>query len=179
MKTTAILLTAGTMILAAEAAWAGPAADSDDSQEYVKGALIPAAALRHPACQAAKRYSDLITAGHYDQIGSLFSKDALYLGPVDQPIRGSDKIGAFYVAFMAGHKAQSHIASLAPVGRHDCYMEMQGSLDTDSPAVIDRFTTDSSGKVVRLCIYFRPDRAKALLPSATSALQSLADDRTR
>ncbi len=173
MKTIALLLTAGAMILAAEAAWARPAADGD-GQEYVKDALIPAAALRHPACQAAKRYSDLITAGHYDLIGGLFSKDALYLGPVDQPIRGNDRIGAFYVAFMAGHKAQSHIASLAPAGRHDCYMEMQGSLDTDSPAVIDRFTTDDSGKVVRLCIYFRPDRAKALLPSATSALQGLA-----
>jgi hypothetical protein len=145
-------------------------APSKDNPDFTKGALVAAGADRNQACRAAKRYRDLISAGQYDQIGSLFSENALYLGPADEPILGADKIGAFYKAFMANHKATSYVASLAPAGARDCYMEMQGTTDTDSPAVVDRFTTDKAGKVIRLCVYFRPSRAKVLGEAAAAAL---------
>ncbi len=150
-----------------------PPTMSKDSADFTKNAVIVDGADRNPACLAAKRYRDLIAEGKYDQIGSLFSDNALYMGPADEQVRGAGKIGAFYKTFMALHKATSYVASLVPAGGHDCYMEMQGTTDTDSPAVVDRFTTDKAGKVVRLVVYFRPSRAKALEAAADEALKGI------
>jgi len=146
-----------------------PAANQD-GVVFTKGAAVAAGWEQNPACRAAKRYRDLIAAGQYDQIGGLFAENALYLGPAEEPIHGAEQIGTFYRKFMALHKPTSIIASLVPVGDHDCYMEMQATADTDSPAVIDRFTTDKAGKVIRLCVYSRPGRAKILGAAAAAAM---------
>jgi hypothetical protein len=145
-------------------------ASSQEGVVFTKGAALAAGWEQNPACRAAKRYRDLLAAGQYDQVGGLFAQDALYLGPGEEPIHGAERIGTFYKKFMALHKPTSFIGSLVPVGDHDCYMELQATADTDSPAVIDRFTTDKAGKVIRLCVYSRPGRAKILGAAAAAAM---------
>ena len=125
MKTGAAL-GAGLFVFIAFAV-SGPAARSgqttsskDPGALFAPDALLPRGAERNLACKAAERYSDLISNRHYDQIGSIFARDSAYHGPNDDPIRGPEKIGAFYRIFPGNAKPRTRIASLIPAGQHDC-----------------------------------------------------------
>lgn len=174
-----MLCRTGLVALAAAAALACAAVSSAQTApdgsggQFATGALKPVGGGNNPACRAARRYVELSDTGQYDKIGTLFADNAIYFGPNEEAMLGAGKIGAFYTVFLSHAKPHVQVASLVPAGPHDCFIELQGTTANfvqKTPGAIDRFTTDETGKVSRLYIYFRPDTARALGPAAAPAL---------
>jgi hypothetical protein len=166
------MLAALAMLTCGIAASAQTSAEGPDAR-FAAAALRPAGSDSNSACRAAKRYVELSDTGQYDKVGTLFADDAIYFGPNEEALRGAAKIGAFYTMFLSHAKPHVQMASLVPAGPHDCFIELQGltaGFLQKTPGAIDRFTTDKSGKVTRLYIYFRPDTVRALGPAAAPAL---------
>ena len=59
------------------------------------------------ACQPAQRYVYLMTAERYDEVGKLFSDDAVFVTPTGKVLRGSAEIGAFYAERMPRFKPRN------------------------------------------------------------------------
>jgi hypothetical protein len=148
-------------------------AAGNDDELFIKGALEPAGDRQNLACRAGMLYSKLIEEKKYDAVGGIFADDAIYAGPNDDPMKGAKRIGEFYKIFLTNAKPRSKIATLVPAGSHDCYMELIGTSNgytMPSPGALDRFTTDDSGKVTQLTIFFRPRTAQGLMSAAAPAL---------
>jgi hypothetical protein len=173
MKSTSLVALAAATILTCTVVASAQTAANGPGTLFAPGALRPTGGDSNLACRAARRYVELTDSGQYDKVGTLFADDAIYFGPNEEAMQGAAKIGAFYTIFLSHAKPHVQMASLVPAGPHDCFIELQGMTANflqKTPGAIDRFTTDKSGKVTRLYIYFRPDTVRALGPAAAPAL---------
>jgi hypothetical protein len=164
---------AATAVLACNIASSAQTVQDGPDGRFAAGALRPTGGDSNPACRAAARYVELSDTGQYDKVGTLFATNATYFGPNDEVMEGAAKIGAFYTVFLSNAKPHVQMASMVPAGPHDCFIELQGTTANylqKTPGAIDRFTTDETGKVSRLYIYFRPGTVRALGPAAAPAL---------
>ena len=122
----------------------------------------PPAASAHdkPACQPAQKYIELTAAGHYDQLGSLFSDTAIFVTPTGKVLHGSKAIGAFYMGFLPTLKPKNVPISFIADGS-ECVMELVTATNMDNYAkyrlaAIDHFTIDKNGKIMHMVVYLRP-----------------------
>jgi len=128
---------------------------------------IPKAAHPSPglACAAAHAYVELIKAGRYNEIGSLFATDAIFLSPDGNIYRGRDEITGFYGKFL-GH-VKPEIIPLSFIGENnECIMELASRTNPEGKfrvGAIDHFTVDASGKVKRMVVFLRPAAIQELL----------------
>lgn len=117
-----------------------------------------------PVCATAAKYVELINAGRYSELQSLFAEDAVFLTPVGKVLHGRDEIGDFYTAFL--DKAVPEIVAISYIadGR-ECVMELAArtSLDPDDPnadkyqlGAIDHFTMNDDGEIAHMVVYVRP-----------------------
>jgi SnoaL-like domain len=110
------------------------------------------------ACNAPREYIKLINDGKYDSIGSLFTDDAVYMGPDGKTRHGSKDIGAFYASFLPRLKPQLRASRFFEQG-NECMMELENKNSRTgefTPAAVDHFTVDSAGKVSSFIVYLRP-----------------------
>lgn len=119
-----------------------------------------ASASGRPACQVAQRYIDLTAEEKYDQLGSLFSDDAVFVAPTGTVLRGSKAIGEFYATFLPRIKPRNVPISFIADG-NQCVMELVSATNLDNYAkyrlaAIDHFTVDQNGKIRHLVVYLRP-----------------------
>lgn len=121
----------------------------------------PAASTRGKrACQPAQKYIDLTAAGHYDQLGSLFSDDATFVTPTGSVLHGPKAIGDFYMSFLPTIKPRNVPISFIADG-DECVMELVTATNMDNYAkyrlaAIDHFTIDKRGKIRHMVVYLRP-----------------------
>ncbi len=118
------------------------------------------------ACQPAQRYVDLMTAERYDEVGKLFSDDAVFVTPTGKVLRGSVEIGAFYAENMPKFKPRNVPISFIADG-DECIMELVTATVLDNfahyrLAAIDHFTVNAEGKIRHLTVYLRPQSMQAL-----------------
>jgi hypothetical protein len=110
------------------------------------------------ACSAPHEYVSLINDGKYDSVGSLFADNAVYMGPDGKTRHGSKAIGAFYSRFLPRLKPQLRASKFFDQG-NECMMELETKNDRTgefTPAAVDHFTIDSSGKIATFIVYLRP-----------------------
>jgi hypothetical protein len=147
----------------ASAAAAGPADPRIGSHWRVQTRfdLPPERARPVPgsACEAADRYVSLVGARKGSEVAALFARDALFLGPDEQVLRGRDAINAFYSVAVASRV--SHVIPLSFMDRgQECMMEIAIATieepDHYRLLAMDHFTVDKDGLIDQLLIYFRP-----------------------
>lgn len=121
----------------------------------------PAASARGKRpCQVAQRYMDLTAAEKYDQLGSLFADDAVFVTPIGTVLRGPADIGNFYATFLPKIKPRNVPISFIADGA-ECIMEIVSATNLDGYAkyrlsAIDHFTVNKQGKIRHLVVYLRP-----------------------
>jgi hypothetical protein len=110
------------------------------------------------ACDAAREYVNVISAGNYDAVGGLFADDAIYMGPDGKTRHGSKEIGEFYKKFLNAYKPQIKAANFIQQD-NDCILELENKSKKSGEyalVAIDHFTIDSQGKVAKFVVYLRP-----------------------
>jgi hypothetical protein len=154
----------------------GIAATDPYADLFIKGAMVTPGAKKNTACIAGEKYVAWSDNGHYELIGSLFTNDASFSGPNNEEMIGGAKIGEFYKLFLTKAKPNTRIASMVSAGKHDCYLELIGTSNgytQKTPGALDKFTTNTAGKAVKLYIWFRPENARALMTAAAPALNAV------
>lgn len=142
-----------------------PAAASAQVSVHPPGDIFdaapPAASTRGKrACQPAQKYIDLTAAGHYDQLGTLFSEDAVFVTPIGVVLHGSAAIGDFYKNFLPKLKPRNVPISFI-ADDNECVMELVTATNMDNYekyrlAAIDHFTVDKHGKIRHMVVFLRP-----------------------
>lgn len=118
----------------------------------------------NPVCATAEKYVELINAGRYSDLHSLFAENAVFLTPIGRVLRGPTEIGEFYTDFLG--KATPEVIAISYIadGR-ECVMELAArtSLNPDDPnkdkfqlGAIDHFTMNDQGRIVHMVVYLRP-----------------------
>lgn len=112
------------------------------------------------SCEVAKKYVDITNAGNYDQLGSLFSKDAVFMTPTGITLYGSEDIGAFYGSKINDLKPDLVAISYISDGP-SCVMELVAATTLDNYAefrlsAIDHFKVNAEGLIEHLIVYLRP-----------------------
>jgi hypothetical protein len=122
----------------------------------------PPAASAHGkrACAPAQRYVELIAAVRYDEVGTLFADDAVFVTPIGKVLHGSTDIGKFYAELMPKLKPRNVPISFIADG-DECIMELVSATNLDNYgkyrlAAIDHFTVNKQGKIRHLIVYLRP-----------------------
>lgn len=162
--TTTIFAFGAALLVGVSAAWAW-------EMPILKGDIFdkkPAAAdaSGKPACAAAKKYVDLINAGRYSELGSLWADDGVFLAPDGKFRKGPKEITAFYAEFLSRAKPDIVPISFMADG-NECVMELAAKTsETGRPnayvlGAIDHFTVNAEGKVVQMIPYMRPKPAPA------------------
>ena len=126
----------------------------------------PAASTRGKrACQPAQKYVDLIEAGHYDRIGSLFADNAIFVTPIGKVLHGPAAIGNFYMGFLPTIKPRNVPITFIADG-NECVMELVTATSMDNYekyrlAATDHFTIDKHGKIRHMVVFLRPQSLQA------------------
>lgn len=126
----------------------------------------PAASTRGKrACEPAQRYLDLIAAGRYDQLGTLFAADAVFVSPVGKVLHGPAEIDDFYKAFLPKIKPRNVPITFIADG-DECVMELVTATTLDNYAkyrlaAIDHFTVNKQGKIGHMVVFLRPQSLQA------------------
>jgi hypothetical protein len=110
------------------------------------------------ACSTPHQYVKLINDGKYNSIGSLFADDAVYMGPDGKTRHGSRAIGAFYARFLPKLKPELRASKFFEQG-NECMMELENNNSRTgefTPAAVDHFTVNSTGKITSFIVYLRP-----------------------
>lgn len=140
----------------------------------------PAADARgKPACAPAQRYLDLTAAGRYDQLGSLFADDAVFVTPIGKVLHGAAEINAFYKNFLPTLKPRNVPISFIADG-NECVMELVTATNADNYAkyrlaAIDHFTVNKEGKIRHMVVYLRPHSVQTQQSLDKAAGQSSQD----
>ncbi|MGE0387425.1 MAG: nuclear transport factor 2 family protein [Gammaproteobacteria bacterium] len=118
-----------------------------------------ASAQGKPACQPAQQYVDITAQRRYQDLGSLFAEDAVFVAPNGKVLRGADEIGAFYAAFLPTIDPDNVPISFIADGS-ECVMELVSRIKHGDGkyrlAAIDHFTVNAAGKIVHMVVYLRP-----------------------
>lgn len=126
----------------------------------------PAASARGKrACKPAQRYIDLTAAGQYDQLGSLFADDAVFVTPIGTVLHGPAEIGEFYKTFLPKIKPRNVPITFIADG-DECVMALVTATNLDNYAkyrlaAIDHFTVNKKGKIRHMVVYLRPQSLQA------------------
>lgn len=129
-------------------------------------AAPPAATTRGKrACKPAQRYVDLIAAERYDQLGTLFADDAVFVTPIGTVLHGPAEIGDFYKAFLPTIKPRNVPITFIADG-DECVMALVTATNLDNYAkyrlaAIDHFTVNKEGKIRHMVVYLRPQSLQA------------------
>ena len=103
---------------------------------------------------------DLIAAERYDELGTLFADDAVFLTPIGKVLRGPAEIGDFYKAFLPTIKPRNVPITFIADG-DECVMELVTATNLDDYAkyrlaAIDHFTVNKQGKIGHMVVFLRP-----------------------
>lgn len=150
------------LVVMALAQFAGVAVAADNVTP-INGDIFdkpPAAAKADPAsaCSVPKRYVDLMNAWRFDEVGSLFADNAVFVAPNGKVFVGAQAIQKFYSGFLPTVRGQ-----LVPLSfindKRECVMELAHRRSDKEPfrlGAIDHFTINDAGKVERLVVFIRP-----------------------
>ena len=118
-----------------------------------------ASAQGKPACQPARQYVDITAARRYQDLGTLFADDAVFVAPNGKVLRGAKEIGAFYEGFLPTIDPDNIPISFIADGT-ECVMELVSRVKHGDGkyrlAAIDHFTVNAAGKIVHMVVYLRP-----------------------
>lgn len=146
-------------LLCAQVALAAPVITSDFFTSKP-----PAATVHGKSCEVAQRYVDIINAGKYGELKTLFADDAVFLTPVGKVLRGAQEIGAFYTSMIGSLQPDIVAVSFISDGPA-CVMELVARTNNDTDkgyqlSAIDHFTVNAEGKIANMIVYVRPHRLK-------------------
>lgn len=111
-----------------------------------------------PARTAVGRYLDLINSKRYGDIASIFAPDAQFLAPTGDVIVGREAISAFYTAGLE-KIAPTRVWASSQVTEGNCsVIEISAQLpdELEHRTVVDHFTVNDQGEVIRMAVYLRP-----------------------
>ena len=103
----------------------------------------------------ADRYVNLVNAGRYDELATLFASDATFWGPGGREMHGREEIAAFYGGFLPSITPQVRLASFVEDGKV-CVYELEARIEGEAGyrlGAIDHATFDSDGLVSRFAVY--------------------------
>jgi len=143
---------------------AGGELDSAFSNEEVYRG-VPTSAPVPPnsrACDAAKRYVDLINDGQFAEVADLYEDDALLLEPGGAILRGKDQIRKFYLGYIGNMRPE--VVAVAYVGDDiECMVELAVRKIVEDQlryalVSIDHFTLMPGGGIARMVAFARSSR---------------------
>lgn len=111
--------------------------------------------------RAVARYLELINARRYDEVGSIYAEDAVFLAPTGEEIRGRTAITEFYRGGLEKIRPSRVRASSSVAQGNQCVIEItatgiSGSAVEEEHTVVDHFTVNDAGEVTRMAVYLRP-----------------------
>lgn len=118
-------------------------------------APVPSAA----ACQAVKRYLEMISAGDVANVDSLFEEDATHLGALGHQLRGREQIKAFFTGVI-GPMKRKVIPVVYGGNDKDCLVVVAVETKVEDQVrwgltVVDHVTLGNNGKISGLVAYPR------------------------
>ena len=115
------------------------------------------------AHQAATRYLELINAGEFARVGSLFAENAVVLGPTGDTVHGKSAVSALWGDEFSKTGPLSVSAASMVCEGNVCVAEISpqfaGEPEPRVGLVVDHFTVNDQGEITRLAIYVRPPSA--------------------
>jgi len=121
-----------------------------------------AAAPPGKACQAVKRYVDLVNAGQFAKVADLFQENAALLEPTGHTALGRDQIRAFYEKTIGQMRPQ--VVAVAFVGDDtDCMVELATKRKVNNElryvlVSVDHFKMGADGRISSMIAFVRPPR---------------------
>lgn len=115
-----------------------------------------------PACEAARRYVELVNAGDFAPVAALYADDAFVLEPMRRTIRGREQIDAFYKERIGSMRPQ--VVAVSYLGNErECMVELANRSDMGGQqryalVSIDHFIVNPGGKVASMVAFARPPR---------------------
>lgn len=126
------------------------------------GAPRSAAVPAGPACQAARRYVELVNKGDAVAVSALYADDAIILEPMRRTIRGRPQIDEFYATRLAQMRPQ--LVGVSYLGNaRECMVELANRTQIGEEqryvlVSIDHFILKPDGKVATMVAFARPPR---------------------
>ena len=104
---------------------------------------------------AVHKYLELMNAGLYGEVGSLFHDDAAFQAPTGEVLHGRVAIAAFYASALPRIRPVKVWASSQVTEGPSSVIEISAILPDgpDVHTVLDHFTVDKQGLVTRLAVY--------------------------
>lgn len=115
-----------------------------------------------PACDAARRYVELVNSGDAAAVSALYADDAFILEPMRRTIRGRMEIDEFYATRLAQMRPQ--LIAVSFLGNEsECMVELAnrteiGGRQRHVLVSIDHFILGANGKVANMVAFVRPPR---------------------
>ena len=120
--------------------------------------------------RVVERYVELINAGHYGEVGSLWADDATLYSPDGRVFQGKIAISAFYSSFRSYQIPLMRAVSFTEdIAAKVCAVELETQMSRDesgnwktdpnaplSLAALDRFTINNAGKIQHMIAYVAP-----------------------
>ena len=124
-----------------------------------------ASAKGKASCQVAQKYVDNVNAGRYQDQGTLFADDAVFVRPDGKVSRGAKEMGDFYKNFL-GMMVPTIIPISFIADGSECVMELAaitklGGEEKYKLGAIDHFTVNKAGKIQHMVVFVRPDSIEA------------------
>lgn len=153
-------------LLCAQGALAAPVITSD-----FFASKPPAATVHGKSCEVAQRYVDIINAGKYGELKTLFADDAVFLTPVGKVLHGPQEIGDFYTSMIGALTPDIVPVSFISDGPA-CVMELVAKTVKYADkgyqlSAIDHFTVNAEGKIANMIVYVRPHSLQKMAEEAT------------
>jgi hypothetical protein len=107
---------------------------------------------------AVARYLELINAKRYADIASIFAADAQFLAPTGEVVVGREAICDFYSAGLERIAPSRVWASSQVTEGNRSVIEISAQLpdELEPRTVVDHFTVNDEGEVIRMAVYLRP-----------------------
>jgi hypothetical protein len=104
----------------------------------------------------ATRYVRFINDRRYDEMGTLFADNGVFISPVGR-FEGAAAIGEFFSGHLRRREPTMGVERVAVQGR-ECWSEMTlQNKETGAFQLVsaNHFTVDSDGRIERLCVFTR------------------------
>jgi hypothetical protein len=121
------------------------------------------------ACEAARRYVELINAGDYSGVAALYADDATFLEPMRPTLHGRQQIDEFYNKQIGAMKPRIVGVSFLG-GETECMvlLALRTEIDGQERYVmvsVDHFLVNAEGRIVSMIAFARPPRTLAAAPN--------------
>jgi hypothetical protein len=128
------------------------------------------------ARQAVEKFLQYVREGRFDEVADLFADDAIFMTP-HGTITGRDNIKKFHSA-VRSVRPRPEPVSITTEGNRSV-LEFQAHVfdqsdDIEPFTMVDHFTVNEDGKVIRMAVYQRPNEVEKVQKTFSTIAETIA-----